>query len=220
MHKLGPSLMCADLVNLEQNIRELDEAGVDFYHLDIMDGQFVPNFTLGPDLVKAVRRITNKPLDAHLMVKEPERHIDLFADAGADMISVHQEATDHLQSTLMRIKNRGLKAGVALNPATPPDALDYVYDIVDYIVVMTVNPGFAGQKFIPLMYDKIAQIADKVKGYGRDIEIQVDGNIGAATIPTCKEHGASMYVLGTSAVFNSARSLKDNVAETRKLFNA
>lgn len=218
MYKLGPSLMCADLANLERDIRELDEAGVDFYHLDIMDGQFVPNFTLGPDLVKRIRELTDTKLDVHLMVNEPERHIDLFAECGVDMISVHAEATDNLQRILTNIKAKNIKAGVAINPATSLEFFDYVYDVVDYVVIMTVNPGFAGQQFIPAMYEKISRLRDKIASYGRDIEIQVDGNIGENTIPTCKANGATMYVLGTSAVFNKEHSLKGNMDRTRALF--
>ncbi len=218
MYKIGPSLMCADLTNLERDIRELDEAGVDFYHIDIMDGQFVPNFTLGPDLVRRIRSLTDNTLDVHLMVNEPERHIELFAECGVDMISVHVEATNNLQRILADLRKRNIKAGVAINPATPIDFLDYVYDVVDYVVVMTVNPGFAGQKFIPAVYDKIVHVKEKMAGYGQDVEIQVDGNIGENTIPQCKENGASMYVLGTSAVFKSDSSLKENVEKTRNLF--
>ncbi|KRG15361.1 ribulose-phosphate 3-epimerase [Lederbergia galactosidilytica] len=219
MYKLGPSLMCADLGNLEQNMKELDKAGVDFYHIDIMDGKFVPNFTLGPDFVKTVRKLTDTPIDVHLMIEEPERHIDLFVDCGVEMISVHQESTQNLHSLLSRIKNHGIKAGVAINPGTSLEFLDNVYDLLDYIVIMTVNPGFAGQKFIPTMYRKIAKVSEIIKKYNRNIEIQVDGNIGANTIPKCEENGATMYVLGTSAIFNSHHTLEENVALTRKLFN-
>ncbi|MFC4387869.1 MULTISPECIES: ribulose-phosphate 3-epimerase [Gracilibacillus] len=218
MSKLGPSLMCADLGNIERDIKALDDAGVDFYHIDIMDGRFVPNFTLGPDFVKKVRSLTKTPIDVHLMIQQPELYIDLFADAGADMISIHQESTENLQRALTEIKSKGLKAGVAINPATSLEFIDYVYDVIDYVVVMTVNPGFAGQKFITTMYDKIAKLHSKIEELGRPIEIQVDGNIGPNTIPKCHESGADMYVLGTSAVFNSENSLKENVKNTRKLF--
>ncbi|ALV22138.1 MULTISPECIES: ribulose-phosphate 3-epimerase [Carnobacterium] len=217
MNKLGPSLMCTDLGNVEQDIKELDNAAVDFYHIDVMDGVFVPNFGLNPDFVKRVREITEKPLDVHLMVTDPSRYIDTFAEAGADMISIHAEATSNLQGDLARIQAHGLKAGVAINPATSLDVLEYVYDVTDYVVVMTVNPGFAGQKFIPATYDKIQELSDQIKKRGLQIEIQVDGNIGENTIPKCKDNGATMYIGGSSAVYNSTGTLKENVQKTKQL---
>lgn len=217
MNKLGPSLMCTDLGNVEQDIKELDNAEVDFYHIDVMDGIFVPNFGLNPDFVKRVREITEKPLDVHLMVKEPSRYIDTFAEAGADMISIHAEATTNLQGDLAKIQAHGLKAGVAINPATSLDILEYVYDVTDYVVVMTVNPGFAGQKFIPAVYDKIQQLRDQIKKRELKIDIQVDGNIGEYTIPKCKDNGATMYIGGSSAVYNSTGTLKENVQKTKQL---
>lgn len=217
MNKLGPSLMCTDLGNVEQDIKELDNAAVDFYHIDVMDGVFVPNFGLNLDFVKRVREITEKPLDVHLMVTDPSRYIDTFAEAGADMISIHAEATTNLQGDLARIQAHGLKAGVAINPATSLDVLEYVYDVTDYVVVMTVNPGFAGQKFIPAVYDKIQELSDQINKRGLKIEIQVDGNIGKNTIPKCKDNGATMYIGGSSAVYNSAGTLEENVKKTKQL---
>ena len=217
MNKLGPSLMCTDLGNVEQDIKELDNAAVDFYHIDVMDGVFVPNFGLNIDFVKRVREITEKPLDVHLMVTDPSRYIDTFAEAGADMISIHAEATTNLQGDLARIQAHGLKAGVAINPATSLDVLEYVYDVTDYVVVMTVNPGFAGQKFIPAIYDKIQELSDQIKKRGLKIEIQVDGNIAENTIPKCKDNGATMYIGGSSAVYNSAGTLEENVKKTKQL---
>ncbi|GAY77581.1 ribulose-phosphate 3-epimerase [Sporolactobacillus inulinus] len=216
MNKIGPSLMCADLAHLADDISQLDEAGVDFYHLDVMDGQFVSNFTIGPDLIKTIRSLTNKPLDAHLMIQNPERYIDLFSDCGVDMLSIHAEATDNIQGTLAKIKQLGMKAGLALNPATPLTVLDYVYDVVDYVVIMTVNPGFSGQKFIPATYQKIAQLHERIQKQERTIEIEVDGNIGKATIPTCKENGATLYICGTSSIFHNRGTRQENVAQTRK----
>lgn len=215
--KIAPSLMCTNLMNVAEDIRQLDEANVDFYHIDVMDGQFVQNFSLSPDFVKQVRALTDKPLDIHIMAKEPEKFIKLFKEAGADMISVHCEATTHLHRVLSQIKSLGLKVGVAINPATPLSELDYVLDLIDYVCLMTVNPGFAGQKFIPAMYDKISELNKKIKSSGREIEIEVDGNIGDITIPKCKELGASMYICGTSAIYRSTGSLNENV-QKQKLY--
>ncbi len=220
MAKIGPSLMCADMGNLEDAVKRLDQAGVDFFHFDIMDGSFVPNFTMGPDMVKALRPHTNKAFDVHLMVKDPERYIDLFVDAGADMISVHAEATTHLQRTLQTIRARGIKAGVALNPATPLSYLDYVWDVVDYVVLMTVNPGFAGQKFIPLTYNKIAELHRIIREKQLNIEIQVDGNISYETIPNVLEKGAEMLVCGTSSLFKKDRSLEQAMEELHAFLEA
>jgi ribulose-phosphate 3-epimerase len=210
MVKVGPSLMCADMGNLQDAVVTLDQSGVDFFHFDIMDGSFVPNFTMGPDMMKALRPHTKKPFDAHLMIREPERYIDIFADAGADMISVHAEATKHLQRTLQSIRNRGLKAGVALNPATPINYLDYVWDVVDYVVLMTVNPGFAGQKFIPLTLNKIQHLHEFLNENHLNIEIQVDGNISFETIPQVVERGAEMLVCGTSCLFKKDQTLEES----------
>ena len=216
-NKIGPSLMCTDLMNVKRDITELDEAGVDFYHIDIMDGNFVPNFTLGPDFVKSVRKQTNKPLDVHIMAEKPERFIEMLAEAGADMISIHAEATNHLEGTLAKIKNLGLKAGVAINPGTPLEVLNFVLNVTDYVCLMTVNPGFAGQKFIPSMYDKINKLDKMIKESGHNIEIEVDGNIGDLTIPKCKKNGATMFVGGTSIIYKKEGSLLDNVTAVKKL---
>jgi ribulose-phosphate 3-epimerase len=204
MTLMGPSMMCADWGRLKESIKMLERGGMDYYHFDIMDGSFVPNFTMGPDLLKALRSYTSKPFDTHLMVQEPERYIEMFAEAGADWISIHAESRVHLQKALQQIRKLGLKAGVALNPSTPLTVLNYVLEDVDYICLMTVNPGFAGQSFIPSMYRKIADLKKLIEANGVRIEIQVDGNISYATIPKVIELGASMLVCGTSSLFNSA----------------
>lgn len=219
MYKIGPSLMCADLGSVSKDVIELDKAGIDFHHIDIMDGNFVPNFTLGPDFVKMVRKLTDKPLDIHIMAEDPERFIELFHGAGADWISIHAEATKNLQGTLSKIKELGMKAGVAINPSTPLSVLDYVYDVTDYVTLMTVNPGFAGQKFIPSMYDKIHSLRKEIENRNLDIDIEVDGNIGKDTIPKCIENGANLFVGGTSAIFKKGFSLKENVENTKNLID-
>ncbi|WP_025950644.1 ribulose-phosphate 3-epimerase [Geobacillus thermocatenulatus] len=217
---IGPSLMCADMGNLRDNVIRLDKAGVDYFHFDIMDGKFVPNFTMGPDIIRALRNFTNKPFDVHLMIEKPEEHLGLFIDAGADMISVHVEATLHLQRTLQKIRDSGLKAGVALNPSTPISTIEYVLDTVDYITVMTVNPGFAGQKFIPLMKKKISKLKELITEADYDVNIQVDGNIGYQTMTAVLENGANMLVLGTSCLFKKELALEDAVLRLRQFIDS
>ncbi|WP_163527851.1 ribulose-phosphate 3-epimerase [Halobacillus ihumii] len=215
MTLIGPSLMCADMSNLGETVKRLDQAGVDFFHLDVMDGSFVPNFTMGPDMVKSIRSLTKKPFDVHLMVENPENHLDTFIESGADMISIHTEATVHLQRTLQTIRDRGLKAGVALNPSTPIDELKYVIDVVDYITIMTVNPGFSGQKFIPSMYKKLKELNNWIKREGYNIKIQVDGNIGDQTVPGVLENGADMLVCGTSSLFKPNVPFEESIAKLK-----
>lgn len=217
MYKVAPSLMVTDLSRVGEDIKELDNAGVEQYHIDIMDGHFVPNFTLGPDFVKKINELTNTPLDLHLMIENPENFINMFYEAGADMISIHAEATNNLEGTLQKIQKLGMKAGVAINPATPLSALDYIYPVIDYVLVMTVNPGFAGQKFIPAMYQKIADLRQIIDSKGMNIDIEVDGNLGAQTIPGCVNNGAEWFVGGTSSVYQKDHSLTKNVAAVRQL---
>ncbi|EJF90430.1 ribulose-phosphate 3-epimerase [Bartonella tamiae] len=218
MSQLGASLMCADFLNLGSQIQSLEKGNIDFYHIDIMDGQFVDNFALSIDFIKAIRPTTQKLIDVHLMVKNPDRYIKLLADAGSDSVSIHSEVTPHLQASLQKIKDCGMKAGVALNPATKIEHLDYVADKMDLLLLMTVNPGFAGQKFIPTMYQKIADAKKWIHQHNPNIVIEVDGNIGASTIPECHKNGAEMYVLGTSALFRKENTIEKNIEITRALF--
>lgn len=211
--------MCADLGNLEDTVKRLDQPEINFFHFDIMDGTFVPNFTFGPDIVKALRPHTKKLFDVHLMIKNPERFIETFGEAGADMISVHVETTDHLQKTLQLIQHFGLKAGVALNPSTPIHYLDYVWDVVDYIVLMTVNPGFAGQKFIPLILEKIVILKETLNERKLKIPIQVDGNISFEMIPKVLQSGAEMLVCGTSSLFREGYSLEKSLNKLVQLID-
>lgn len=181
----------------------MDEAGADQIHVDVMDGMYVPNITIGPLIVKAARKATKKPLDVHLMIVEPERYVEDFIEAGADTVTVHAEAATHLHRVIQQIKGAGARAGVSLNPSTPPDVLDYVLGDLDLVLVMSVNPGFGGQSFIPAVVPKIAAIRERLEARGRagEVDIEVDGGIKPATAPAVVEAGANLLVAG-SAVFN------------------
>ncbi|WP_181347087.1 ribulose-phosphate 3-epimerase [Thalassobacillus sp. CUG 92003] len=219
MTKLGPSLMCADMGLLRSTVEEFDQAGIDYFHFDIMDGNFVPNFSMGIDMVKDLRPHTDKPFDIHLMVAQPDSFIPFFADAGADMITIHAEISGHVQRVLQSIKQQGLKAGIALNPSTPLQALDYIIEDLDYITVMTVNPGFAGQSFIPSMYRKISDLNKLIQASNLDIAIQVDGNIGFETAPQAVAEGADMLVCGTSSLFKQNVSYAEAVMTFRSFLH-
>lgn len=219
MIKIGPSIMCADMGNLEKTIKILNQPDVHFFHFDIMDGSFVPNFSMGPDIIKNLRPHTQKPFDVHLMVQNPERFVTMFKNAGADMLSIHVEATTHLQRTLETIKKSGMQAGVALNPATPIHVLEYIWDVIDYVLIMTVNPGFAGQKFIPLVLEKIKEVKYLFARKGVNIPIQVDGNISFETIPQVIEKGAELLVCGTSSLFLKDKPLDISLKELVEFIN-
>ena len=199
--KIAPSILSADFAALGEEIARVEAGGADQLHVDVMDGRFVPNLTIGPVVLAAIRKRTRLPLDVHLMIVEPERYIADFVDAGADVVTVHVEACPHLQRTLTQIRDLGARAGAALNPSTPPGALEYVLDDLDLVLVMSVNPGFGGQKFIPSAYPKIRQVRTMLEG--RSVDVSVDGGVKLDHARPLAEHGASVLVAG-SAVFEAA----------------
>ena len=200
--KIAPSILSADFARLGEEIHAVEEAGADYIHIDVMDGHFVPNITIGPMVVKAVRQVTDLPLDVHLMIENADLFIDAFRDAGTDILTVHAEAVTHLQRTLAYIRGQGMKAGVSLNPATPLCVLDHVLEDTDIVLVMTVNPGFEGQKFIRSMIPKVRTLSEIIRSKGLEVEIEVDGGIGPDTIGEISSAGANVFVAG-SAIFYS-----------------
>lgn len=202
MYKLAPSILSADMGHLEADIKAIDEAGTQYIHVDVMDGMFVPNISFGFPVLKAVRKMTDKVLDVHLMIADPDRYIDEFYKAGADIICVHAEACTHLHRTIQHIKQLGIKAAVALNPGTPLSAIDYILEDLDMVLVMSVNPGFGGQKFIPSSLRKIKELKSILKERGLEhIDIEVDGGVTLNNVQEIKAAGANVFVAG-SAVFN------------------
>ncbi len=201
MLKIAPSILSADFSRLGEEIKDVERAGADYIHVDVMDGHFVPNITIGPLIVEAVKPVTKLPLDVHLMIENPDQYIEAFANAGAAIISVHQEACTHLHRTIQSIKNTGVKAGVVINPATPVVMIESVLQYVDLVLVMTVNPGFGGQSFIESALPKIQQLAELCTKYNYQYEIEVDGGVNEQTAKSCVDAGASVLVAG-SAIFN------------------
>jgi len=212
---IAPSILSADFSRLGEEIQAVDRGGADVIHVDVMDGHFVPNITIGPLVVKAARRVTDKPLDVHLMIADADSYIDLFIDAGADWITVHVEACTHLQRTLSHIRKRGLKAGAVLNPATPVATVEFVLDDLDLVMLMGVNPGFGGQSFIPATLKKIHRLKTMIDSRGLEIGIEIDGGMGVETIATAAHAGANIFVAG-SAVYGSS-SYADTISELRRL---
>lgn len=202
MIKIAPSILSSDFSRLGEEIKSLEEAGADWIHIDVMDGHFVPNLTIGPIVVDAIRDITDLPFDVHLMMDNPMDFVDDFIEAGADNITVHAEVLPHLHRTVTYIKDRGCKVSVALNPSTPIDVLEYVLDELDMVLVMTVNPGFGGQEFIPVMVNKVRALKQLIDDKGLNLEIQVDGGISAENIGKVSAAGANVFVAG-SAIFSA-----------------
>ncbi len=219
--QIAPSILAADLLKLENQVKTVAEQGADMIHVDIMDGHFVPNLTFGPSMVAALKRITDLPLDVHLMIEDPDRYLEKYAKAGASILTVHQEACTHLHRTIQVIHSLGIKAGVSLNPATPLCSLENVIDDIDLILIMTVNPGFGGQKFISQGYSKIAKARKMIEKSGRDIFLEVDGGVNPDTVENIVTNGADLLVAGNSIfgqedivkAFLELREKAENAAE-------
>jgi ribulose-phosphate 3-epimerase len=217
MSKISPSILSADFSRLGQEIKAVEDAGADYIHIDVMDGHFVPNITIGPLIIKAAKKCTKLPLDVHLMISDPDRYIDDFIDAGSDILTVHAEAALHLNSTLSRIKSRGIKAGVSINPSTPLDVLDYVLDISDMVLIMSVNPGFGGQKFIENSIQKIKTLRAILNKNNFPAELNVDGGINTDNIRKIAEAGADVFVSG-SGIFGTP-DYKQTITRMKELIS-
>jgi ribulose-phosphate 3-epimerase len=209
MGKISASLMCIDYKNFKRDINTLKDIGIDYIHIDIMDGHFVPNFTLGPDIVKAVRSMVDIPIELHLMVENPENYIDIFEPEDNDIVCIHQESTAHLQRVLNYIKEKGAIPSVAINPATPIVMIKHILCDVKVVCVMTVNPGFSGQKFVPETLNKIKELKELILKKELDVEIEVDGNVSFENARKMKDMGADIFVAGTSSLFSKDMSMDE-----------
>lgn len=217
MIHLSPSILAADFANLERDVRKVEKAGATFIHVDVMDGHFVPNITLGAPIAKALRKHIEGVMDVHLMISNPDAFLEDFKDAGADIVTVHLEACTHIHRTIQKIKELGMKAGVSLNPGTPVSLIEDIIEDVDMVLIMSVNPGFGGQKFIPYSLTKIKQVSEMAKARNKEILIQVDGGVDLTNVGEVIEAGANVIVAG-SAVFN-APDMDQRVADFKQIFD-
>ncbi|MEA1935303.1 MAG: ribulose-phosphate 3-epimerase [Thermodesulfobacteriota bacterium] len=217
MKKIAPSILSADFSKLGEEILAVEEAGADLIHIDVMDGHFVPNITIGPAIISSLRKVTDLPFDVHLMIENPERFIEAFAAAGSDMITVHVEAADHLHRTIALIREQGIKAGVSLNPATPLSQIEQVIEDVDILLVMTVNPGFGGQKFIENMLPKIKKARDMINTISPDVLLEVDGGVTLDNIKLMADAGTDIFVAGAS-VFGSG-DYRQTIGKMKEIIN-
>jgi ribulose-phosphate 3-epimerase len=209
---ISPSILASDFARLGEEARAVEAAGADWLHVDVMDGHFVPNITIGPDVVKAIRPHVSIPMDVHLMIEPVDPYLEAFREAGADLITIHPEAGPHLNRSLKHIRHLGAKAGVAFNPSTPPDVIEWMLDDVDLVLVMTVNPGFGGQSFMPSQMAKIARLREMIDASGQDIIIEVDGGVTPETASLCLEAGATALVAGTAVFRGGPGAYAANIA--------
>ena len=218
MGKIAPSILSADFARLGEEVKAVEKAGADYIHVDVMDGHFVPNITIGPLVVEGVHKVTDLPLDVHLMIENPDQYINDFAKAGADIITVHTEAVNHLHRSVQLIREAGCSTGVSLNPATPLEEIEYVLEDLDMVLIMSVNPGFGGQKFIPGVLPKIKKLREMINKRGLNIDIEVDGGVNSKTIGDVSAAGANIFVAG-SAIFNTndyaaaIRAIRDGMVD-------